>query len=144
MLSIRYTVPAIPVPLVPRWLRYLGAIAVAGALFYFSVLSAPPVAPPDPGPFWDKQLHFLSYGGFTLALAYATTHLKEKAQKRILLVVSIAIAYGLVLELLQGLQPQRYLSIADALANVVGTLLASLWFGIESRVRYIELAAVMQ
>ena len=139
MLAIRYTVRTLPIPLVPRWLRYLGAGAVAGVLLYFSVLSAPPVAPPDPGPFWDKQLHFLSYGGFTLALAYATTHLRETIRKRMLLVLSIAIAYGVLLELLQGLQPQRYLSLGDALANVVGTLLASLWFGIESRVRYIEL-----
>ncbi|QGX94848.1 hypothetical protein EI982_08620 [Haloplanus rallus] len=126
---------ALPIPLVPRWFRYCGVGIVAAVLFYFSVLSAPP-ASPRPSPFWDKQLHFLGYAGFTLALAYATAHLRDRLWMRIILVLAIAVGYGLLIESIQWFQPNRYFSLGDALANVLGAVLASGWFLLESRLRY--------
>lgn len=120
----------IPVPLLPRWLRYLGVLSVAGVLLYFSVLTTPPVSPPEPDPLLDKKLHFVGYGALTLALAYATV---EQKRRRIALVVGIPIAYGLLIEGLQLPQPTRYASFADALANTIGVVLASSWLLIESR-----------
>jgi len=129
---------SLPIPLVPRWLRYLGVSIVAAVLFYFSVLSAPPTSP-RPSPFWDKQLHFLGYAGFALALAYATANLRDRLWRRITLVLAIAIGYGLLIESVQWFQPNRYFSLGDALANVGGAVLASAWFLLESRLRYIRI-----
>ena len=136
------SVSGIPVPLLPRWLRYLGVVSVAGVLLYFSVLTTPPVSPPEPGPLWDKKLHFVGYGALTLALAYATVHLQPWS-RRIALVVVLPVAYGLLIEGLQLPQPTRYASFADALANLIGALLASLWFIIEPRLRYLSLNEIV-
>lgn len=130
---------ALPVPLLPRSLRYFGAVVIAGVLLYFSVLSAPPVEPPAPGPLWDKKLHFVGYGVFGLALAYSSVHLRSTPAKRITLVLGIAIGYGLLIEGIQSVQPQRYASLADALANVIGVLFANAWFVIEPRLQYVRL-----
>jgi VanZ family protein len=69
-------------------------------------------------------------------LAYATAHLRDRLWIRIALVLAVAVGYGVAIELLQGLHPDRHLSAADALANVAGALLASGWFLLESRIRY--------
>ena len=130
----------IPVLLLPRWLRYLGVLSVAGVLLYFSVLTTPPVSPPEPDPLWDKKLHFVGYGALTLALAYATV---QQERRRIALVVGIPIAYGLLIEGLQLPQPTRSASFADALANTIGVVLASSWLLIESRLQYLTPAEVL-
>ncbi|WP_353635025.1 VanZ family protein [Halobacterium sp. NMX12-1] len=129
---------SIPFPLVPRWLRYAGVLGVAGFLLYYSVLSAPPVTPPNPGPWWDKKLHVVAYLGLGLALAYATAHLRDRIWTRIAVVLVLAVGYGLLIEGIQGTQPNRYASLNDALANVIGALLASAWFLIERRLRYVR------
>lgn len=125
-------------PLLPRRVRYLLAVGVAGALLYFSVLSPPPVSPADPGPLWDKKLHVAGYAGLALALAYATAHLRDAPWRRSLLVLALAVAYGLAIEGLQATQPGRHPSTADALANATGALLASAWFLLERRLRYVR------
>ena len=131
-------VRSIPFPLVPRWLRYVGVLGVAGFLLYYSVLSAPPVNPPSPGPWWDKKLHVLAYLGLGLTLAYATVHLRDRFWTRIALVLALSVGYGLLIEGIQATQPNRYASLSDALANVVGALLASTWFFVERHLRYVR------
>jgi VanZ family protein len=127
---------SIPIPLLPRWLRYAGAGGVAAVLLYFSVLTTPPVSPPEPDPLWDKKLHFAGYAALTLALAYATVQIRPR-RRRVAAAVGVAIAYGLVIEALQLPQPTRYVSVADALANAIGAALASVWFLVEPRLRYV-------
>jgi len=127
---------SIPIPLLPRWLRYLGVGAVAVVLLYFSVLTTPPVTPPEPDPLWDKKLHFAGYAALTLALAYATAQIRPR-RRRVAAVVGVAIAYGLVIEVLQLPQPTRYFSLLDGLANAIGVVLASAWFLVEPRLRYV-------
>lgn len=61
----------VPAPLLPAWVRWVGVLVVAGAIFYYSVVTITP-APPEPGPLWDKKLQFAAYGGLALTLAYAT------------------------------------------------------------------------
>lgn len=128
----------VPFPLVPRWLRYLGAVGVAGFLLYYSVLSRAPVQPSSPDPLWDKKLHVIGYLGLGLALAYATAHLRDTIRKRTAVVLVLAVGYGLLIEGLQGTQPGRYASLGDALANVIGALLASTWFLVERRLQYVR------
>ncbi|MDL0128071.1 MULTISPECIES: VanZ family protein [Halobacterium] len=127
-----------PFPLVPKWLRYLGAATVAGVLLYYSVLSPPPVAPPRPDPLWDKKLHLLGYLCLGLALAYATAHRRDTILTRIAVVLVLAVGYGLLIEGLQATQPGRHPSLNDALANTIGALLASAWFVVERGVRYVR------
>ncbi|MUV59815.1 VanZ family protein [Halobacterium sp. CBA1126] len=129
---------SIPFPLVPRWLRYAGVLGVAGFLLYYSVLSPAPIQPSSPDPLWDKKLHVLGYLGLGLALAYATVHLRDHIWTRIAAVLALAVGYGLLIEGLQGTQPGRYASLGDALANVIGALLASVWFFVERRLRYVR------
>lgn len=132
----------IPFPLVSRWVHYLSVGVVAGVLFYFSVVTAAPTpGGPKPGPFWDKKLHFAGYAALALALAYATTQLRDRPRTRAALVLSLAICYGVGIEFTQGFLPQRYFALTDLLANVVGAMLASAWFLVERRLKYVPLRA---
>jgi VanZ family protein len=84
----------------------------------------------------DKQLHFLGYTVFTLVLAYATAHWRDRPLPRVALVVLVALGWGLLMELLQIPVETRQFSLLDLAANTAGTLLASLWFRLERRVEY--------
>ena len=128
-------------PLLPAHVRWLGALGVAVAIFYFSVITVPPGVP-EPGPLWDKKLHFAAYGALTLALAYATAHSTHESRRRLAIVLGIAIAYGVGIELVQGVVPHRYYSPADLLANVLGVALASIWFLAETRLEYTPLRTI--
>lgn len=127
------------VPLLPARLRWLGVVAVVVMLIYFSLLTAPPSAPPDEGlaAFWDKQLHFAGYLALGLALAYATATAGYPRLRRALLVVVAAVTFGVGIEVLQAPLPDRYFSYADMLANAVGAVLAAGWFLIEPRLEYV-------
>ncbi|QLG61102.1 VanZ family protein [Halorarum salinum] len=128
---------SIPVPLFPRSLRWLGVCAVVVVISYFSLGSVPP-EPPTPTPIWDKHLHFISYAGLALALAYATVDHYTSSRRRVL-VLGGAIAFGVLIELLQGTTPHRYFGWGDLLANALGAALASLWFVVERVVRYVPI-----
>lgn len=125
----------ISLPLLPRWLRIVGVIGIAGVIFYFSVIRVPPTVG-DPGPFWDKKLHFVAYGVLALGLAYATARYRDRPYFRGLIVIGLAVIYGIFIELVQGLIPYRAFGTGDMLANVLGALLVSFWFVIERWVRY--------
>lgn len=129
----------IRLPLLPAWTRWVGVLAVAAAIFYFSVVTVPPQVTPQPDPLLDKKLHFASYGALTLALAYATARTRLESRTRILVVVACAIAYGVGIEVVQGLVPYRYYSPADMVANTLGVALGSLWFLVEPRLAYTPL-----
>jgi len=125
----------VPVPLVPRWLRWTGVLLVTSVIVYFSILTTAP-APPEPGPIWDKKLHFAAYAGFAYTLAYATVERRHRPKRRIAGVLGAAILFGLAIELVQGTLAMRYYSNLDLLANVIGASLALPWFFAESQVRY--------
>lgn len=78
----------------------------------------------------------------TLALAYATARTRFEPRGRILIVIAGAIAYGVGIEVVQGLVPYRYYSSADMVANTLGVALGSLWFLIETRLTYSPLPAI--
>ncbi|SHH68095.1 VanZ family protein [Halobaculum gomorrense] len=128
----------IPFPLLPRWLRYLGVVAVLGVIGYFSLLTAPPSAPSQTS-FWDKRLHFAAYAGLALALAYATVRYRDRPAVRATAVVGGALGVGIGIELVQGTLPNRYFGWGDLLANTLGSVLVGIWFLIERRVRYVRI-----
>jgi VanZ family protein len=124
---------ALTVPLLPSWLRWLGAVSVAGALLAASSLpgTSLPTAPSS-----DLSLHVLGYGGLTLSLVYATAAGGCRLPGRVLVVVTSAVLFGLGMELLQLTVPGRRFSSLDLLANGIGTLVACLWFQLEKVVEY--------
>lgn len=128
----------IPFPLAPRWLRWAGVAGVAATIVYFSLVTAAP-APPEPGPIWDKKLHFAAYAGFAFALAYATVEWQPRQTVRGGVVLGVALAFGAAIELAQGQLPARYYSNVDLLANLIGASLVVPWFLLERRVRYFSL-----
>jgi VanZ family protein len=117
------------VPVLPRPVRYAGALGVAAVLLWASVIR-PPATDPGGQPFvlfgvpGDKWLHAVAYAGLAGALAYA-----RLAERRDLLVVAfVAVAYGLAIEGVQAPLAYRAFSLADAAANAVGaTVGAALW-----------------
>jgi VanZ family protein len=132
----------LPLPLFPRWSRYLAAGLVFAVLTVASVTGNVPAPPPDSGfaDFWDKYLHFVGYAGLALALAYATVHWREDPYRRAATVLGVAVGYGLLMEFVQAPIPNRYFSLADALANALGASLVVLWFLVERRLRYVPVA----
>lgn len=132
------TARTVPVPLVSQLIRVLAVAIVLAIICYFSLLTAPP-ASPTTQPFWDKQLHFAAYAGLTLALAYATVHHRNRPLVRAALVVGGAIIVGALIELVQGITPDRYFAWSDLLANCLGIVLASGWFLIERRVHFVRI-----
>ena len=127
------------VPLLPRWVRWVGVGAVVATIFYFSIVTVPK-RPPQASPLWDKQLHFASYAALTLALAYATVRYRRRPWLRASAVIVLVAVFGGAIELLQGVVPYRYTSPMDYLANVIGVLFASVWFIIERRLEYSRIA----
>ena len=134
----------LPVPLVPRWFRLTGVLAVVSAIVYFSLFAGLP-SPPGEGPsgliaaLWDKKLHFAAYAGLGYSLAYASVEERERGRRRTAAVVLAAVAFGVGIELFQGLLPTRYFGAYDLLANALGALLVLPWFGLESRFDFVRL-----
>lgn len=116
------------VPLVPAWMRWSAVAVVAAAIFSLSVLAAPPEDPflPKPDPFaLDKWRHFLAYGALSATLAYALADRPWRTATVIAVGVGLTVVYGVGIEGVQSLLPNRYFSIGDALANAIGGALAT-------------------
>lgn len=134
----------LPLPLLPRWARYVAAGLVFTAVTAGSVTGNVPQAPPGGfGDFWDKYLHFAAYAGLALALAYATVHWRDQPYRRAAIVFCVAVGYGLLMEFVQGPIPNRYFSLADALANALGASLVVIWFVVERRLRYVPVEGLV-
>jgi VanZ family protein len=138
----------LPVPLLPRWLRYGAVAAVAGFIFYTSIVTAPPETVVDQvragtgleeAVQLDKWRHFVAYAVLGCTLAYAAADRELGPARSALLVVGVTVVYGVGIELGQSTIPDRYFSVGDALANALGGALALCWFGLERYVSYVPL-----
>lgn len=121
-------------PVVPRYLRYAGAVACAVVILYASLVDP---GDGDPSTLFGVPLtvylHLLAYAGLTAALAHAMLAVDGRA---LLVAVALATAYGGAIEVLQGLVPRRTMEGTDALANAIGATAGALlwnrlapWFG---------------
>ena len=129
---------AVRVPLAPAWLRWTAVLAVAGLIFYASVLAAPPETVLDTRPGLvplDKWRHVLAYAALGYALAYATTDWRVRRRVAALAVLATTAGYGVGIELVQS-QVGRTLSLADAYANALGGLFVVPYYLIRSRLRF--------
>ena len=124
------------VPLLPRLVRAAGVVAVVAVICYFSLLDSVAAPPPVASPWWDKQLHLAAYAALAAAAVYATPRWRRGIVPRGVAVLVVVVLYGVGIELVQSQLPGRYFSVADMLANVIGTALGGLWLVVERYVQY--------
>ncbi|MFW6018618.1 MAG: VanZ family protein [Halapricum sp.] len=139
---------SVRVPLLPASIRWLAVVTVAAVIFYGSILAIPPETVLDRArPFAlipiDKWRHFLAYGAFAYALAYATADWDRNARSLAALVVAVTVLYGVGIEFGQSLTPNRYFSVLDAYANVLGAALVLPWYLLSRRVEFVPLGALL-
>ena len=130
----------VPIPLLPRPIRWTAVAAVAGLIFYASLLSPPPetiVDEAQPGfaplSYWR---HFVAY--FTLAgtLAYATDNWRLPRWRHAALVIAIAAIYGIAMEFGQVFVPERtQFMVTDVVVNTLGASLVLAWFLVRPSLR---------
>lgn len=139
-------------PLLPRWLRWCGVVAVAGLIFYTSIVTVPPaVAVEDEDIFTllaevvgftaATWRHFLAYGTLAYALAYATDHWDLDHWQLVLVVVGSCVLYGIGIEVGQYFVPYRTFAVTDAVTNTAGASLVLPWYILRPR---LELAGVSE
>lgn len=69
---------------------------------------------------WDKIAHILAYTGFAVL-----AHTIAENSRQLLALLLFCVCFGIVIELLQGLTPERVSSVADVIANVSGLLIGT-------------------
>lgn len=146
----------------PRWpsaLRWIPAVLVAGLIWYWSIVTAPPPItleiPPSTGAdtvqatalpsdlTWLDVRHAIAYATLALSLEYAIGHREttspqtdeQQSRKRTiartaLLVLAVTIGYGALMEVGQLFRPDRVASLADAASNGVGATAALVLSGL--------------
>ncbi|WP_166972445.1 VanZ family protein [Haloarcula sp. JP-L23] len=132
-------------PLVPRWLRWGFVVAVAGFIFYMSLVAVPPetavdTAKPDVLPL-DKWRHFVAYAALAGTLVYATADWALRRRWSVLLVVGSVALYGVGIEAGQSALPARYFSLGDAYANVLGAVLLTPWYLLQPHFEFVGVRA---
>lgn len=101
-----------PLRFAPAWLA-MGMVLVSGSLY----LALIPVAGLFPPSVSDKALHALGFFGL---MTWFTGLVEFRVAPRLAICLA---AYGLLIELLQGLTRTRQADYQDLLADVVGILL---------------------
>lgn len=100
------------------WLA--GGWLLVGMVAYLSLIPHPPELP-LPFSYADKLEHGFGYASLSLWFCQIYLHGRQRA------VVTVAlIAFGIMLEFLQGLSGYRMFEVADMLANSLGVLLGFL------------------
>jgi VanZ family protein len=134
------------VPLLPRWARWSGVALVVAVIVYNSLFTTPPdTIPVAEFSLEDEWLHFVAYGGLGGVLSYAlySPEGSDSRQRRAGFVFGVVVAFGLFIELAQGLTPGRYMALDDAIANMLGVLLSTIWYALEPRVQFVRLREVL-
>lgn len=131
----------IRVPLVPRALRWAAVVLIAGVIFYSSLLATPPQTVDPrfvPSDLLDKWRHFLAYGALAGSLWYAALDWELPIGHVVLLVLGTAVVYGIGIEYGQSVLPDRYFSLLDICANVLGGSFALPLLALRERIRTVS------
>lgn len=103
--------------------RRLVPLAIAVVAVIGSLLPAPEGRAFPPGS--DLVVHGVGYAALAASLAWAERAGDRAATLRL---AAVAVAFGAVLELLQGPVPGREPAVADLVANVVGAGVGVAWW----------------
>lgn len=120
-----------PLSALPTFLlRYQQIFRIAFFLYAGLVIwaSIRPGGGPQPIEHFDKVMHFVFYGLFTIIAAGCSQYKKTFIQ----LAVFIA-CYGALMEVFQSFVPSRFMSLADIVANTSGVFIVAL-FVLKSRI----------
>ena len=79
----------------------------------------------------DKVAHFVMYG-ITAIMFLRVLRFKASLTKSIVLSISLASLYGLVIELIQSAIPWRECSLADMIANFSGAVFFSILYALKA------------
>jgi VanZ family protein len=114
-----------------RWRVYLyGLPAMAWGAFLMAAALAPslgPIEDIDVMPHQDKLFHFVEYLVLAMLTALALVRGTRRSREWVLRTTLIAVAaYGVLLEVLQVLVPERDFSLADLAFNLLGALVGTL------------------
>lgn len=124
----------LPFPLLPTPIRWLGVAAIAGFIFYASLLTAPPETAIDDVQPWFAPLsywrHFVAYAALAYALAYATDDWERDRWQHAGLIIAVAALYGAAIEVGQYFDPERHFDLADILVNTIGASTVLGWYAI--------------
>ena len=125
--------------------KHLKHYAFVPAIIWSAVLAFLMLLPADKIPqsqllTLDKINHLIAYGllSFLIALGYSIKPSIKKKRNALLRDVSLAMAYGTLLELLQYFVPGRALDLFDLLANLTGCLLGILIFNIFQKNKFVR------
>ena len=110
-----------------RLLRWSLVIAYAGAIFWASSFSGPPME--IERRYVDKAAHFLEFFVFGVLLARATHARSAPRAARLLPAIVIAVLYAATDELHQKLVPGRSCEWADIVADAAGAAAGVLAWG---------------
>ena len=156
MAIFRYRAPArgnvmsdrpLPVPLLPGWLRWLAAGALAVFLFYVSIVTVPPETAVDTARpsllQLDKWRHLLAYAALGGSLAYALADSDFGRRRQATAVFLVTVAYGVGIESGQSFLPKRYFSLGDAYANALGAVIAMTWYALRPYLTLVPVAALL-
>lgn len=95
-------------------------ILYAGLVIWASIR---PGGGPQPIEHFDKLMHFVFYGLFTIIAAGCSQYKKTFIQ----LALFVA-CYGALMEVFQSFVPSRFMSVADIIANTFGVFIVALFF----------------
>lgn len=137
------------VPLMPRWFRLAGVVAVAATILYYSVFTPPGSGAIRSGPFgvfaYSTWLHALAYAGLAIVLAYALEDQPWSDWIVLVVVFLLAVGYGGGIELLQSTLASRTADFGDLLVNSVGAAVAAVCWRVLTRwVRFYRVQQVKE
>lgn len=116
---------------------WLATLAIAIAVLVASVLPLPEGGQPVAGPLGavgaDMWLHAIGYAALAGSLATALASGGRSSAAVTAYDAVVAMAYGLVVELLQVPVPTRAFELADLLANAVGVIVSLLVLSVAAR-----------
>jgi VanZ family protein len=124
---------------VPRRVRWLFVICVAGAVFYFSVINTPPSIATSTATGWSvlstlpgfdrlEKHHAVAYAGLAYTLAFTIRDWSRPRWQRAIFIITVASLYGLGIEIMQFYTPGRVFEIRDLISNTLGACLIIPWY----------------
>lgn len=122
----------IPVPFVPRPVRWGGVFGIAAVIFYGSLVTVPETLVDDVQPelvALHHWRHLVAYFTLALSVAYASDHWEVSRWSHAFVVIAIATLYGIGIEFGQSFVPHRSdFLVTDVIVNFVGASGVLIWF----------------